>query len=221
MTKLSSDLWRAFRRPRTFLPQEHGGWFLFLTPLAVGLLVARQMNDRGLGFALAALAVFLARQPLDLAIRSLSGTRTRADLPAVLAWLAIYGGLVAGVGGYLLFVQKLWGLIPLAAAGAGLLALQLWAGSTRKARTIWAEVIGTAGLALSAAGGHYAATGAGSPTALALWLLLAGEGVGGVLTRAGDCDDGATRCAPLHSAVKRRAQRMVHRQCPWPRRASR
>jgi hypothetical protein len=65
--------------------------------------------------------------------------------------------------------------------GEGLLALQLWAGSARLARTLWSEVIGAAGLALAAAGAHYAAVGAWTVTAPALWLLLAVVGVGGVL----------------------------------------
>lgn len=173
--------WHSFLEPKTFLPREHGGWFLFLVPLAVGLGVAGEWNGRGLAFAAAALALFLARQPLSLAIQAWRGKRTRADLPALLAWLAIYGGVVAAAGGALLLRDRLWGLLLLGAMGAGLLALQLWATAARRARTLWSEVIGTAGLALAAPGTHYAATGAWSVTAFALWAFMATIGVGGVL----------------------------------------
>lgn len=166
---------------KSLLPKEHGGWFLFLVPLAVGLGVAGQLNGRAIAFIAAALALFFARQPLDMTLRSWRGKRTRADLSAVLAWLAVCALLIALASAYLFFVVRLWGLLPLGIVGAGLLALQLWAGSARLARTLWSEVIGAAGLALAAAGAHYAAVGAWTVTAPALWLLLAVVGVGGVL----------------------------------------
>lgn len=166
---------------KTYLPREHGGWFLFLVPLAVGLGVGWQWNGRGLLFAAAALALFLARQPLDLALKAWRGKRTRADLSALLILLAFYTALVVICGGVLLLRDRLWGLVPLAAAGAGLLALQLWAAAARLARTAWSEVIGTAGLALAASGAHYAAAGRWTVTAPVLWVLMAVVGVGGVL----------------------------------------
>jgi hypothetical protein len=57
----------------------------------------------------------------------------------------------------------------------------LWAGNARRARTLWSEVIGTAGLSLAATGAHYASTGAWTIRAPVLWLLTAIVGVGGVL----------------------------------------
>jgi hypothetical protein len=171
----------AAPRFRAYLPKEHGGWFLFLTPLAVGLAVAWQWNRAALAFVIAGLALFLLRPPLELALKAWRGTRTPSDLPALHAWLFIYGALIAAAGSSLLFLDGRWGLIPLGAIGAGLIGLQLWAANARLARTLWSELIGTAGLSLAAAGAHYAATGAWSVTAVALWLLLAIIGIGGVL----------------------------------------
>ncbi len=163
---------------KTLLPKEHGSWFLFLVPLAVGLGVAGGVNARAGAFVIAALGLFFARQPLDVVWRA---GHTRADMPPALIWLIVCALLVVGAGIYLLPVARLWGLLPLGLAGAGLLALQLWAARARLARTLWSEVIGTAGLALAAAGAHYAATGAWTVTAPVLWLLMAVVGVGGVL----------------------------------------
>lgn len=177
----ASPFGAAFFRPRTFLPQEHGGWFLFLTPLAVGLAVGGAWNGRAAAFVIAALTTFLIRQPLDLALRSLAGKRPRADLPAVATWLGIYAVLAALASGYLLLGARLWGMLPLGVGAAALLGLQLWAAHARLARTAWSEVISTAGLGLSAAGAYYAATGVWSNTPLALWMLTALQGVGGVL----------------------------------------
>lgn len=173
--------WAAFARPQIFLPREHGGWFLFLAPLAVGIGVAGQWNHSALAFAVAALALYMGRRPLELAMRSLQGKRLRDDLPAVLAWLAIYGALAAAAGCALLLSDRLRGLAPLGLAGAGLLALQLWATATRRARTFWSEVIATTGLSLAATGAHYAAAGAWTITAWVLWALMSVIGVGGVL----------------------------------------
>jgi hypothetical protein len=171
----------AAPRFRAYLPKEHGGWFLFLTPLAVGLATAGQWNRAALTFVIAGLALFLIRPPLELALKAWRGTRNRSDLPALHAWLFIYGALIAAAGSSLLFLDGCWGLIPLGGIGAGLLGLQLWTAHARLARTLWSEVIGTAGLSLAAPAAHYAATGAWSVTAGALWLLMAIIGVGGVL----------------------------------------
>ena len=150
-------------------------------PLAVGIGVAGRLNGGAAAFVIAALALFFTRQPLDLALRSWRGKRTRADLPALLIWLAVCGILIGAAGGWLLLRERLWALLPLGIVGGGLLALQLWAGSARLACTLWSEVIGTAGLALAAAGVHYAAIGARTITAPILWALMAIVGVGGVL----------------------------------------
>lgn len=126
----ASPFWAAFFRPPTFLPQEHGGWFLFLTPLAVGLAVGGAWNGRAAAFVVAALATFLIRQPLDLALRSLAGKRPRADLPAVATWLGIYAVLAALAGGYLLLGARLWGMLPLG-GGRGSAARAATVGSPR------------------------------------------------------------------------------------------
>jgi len=170
-------------RARVRVPKEHGGWFLFLTPLAVGLTVAWQWNRAALAFVVAGLAVYLVRPPLELAFKAWRGQRTRVcvRVPALHAWLFIYGALIFLAGGSLVLVDGRWGLIPLGAIGAGLLGLQLWAAHARLARTLWNEVIGTAGLSLAAPAAHYAATGAWSVTAAALWPQMAIIGVGGVL----------------------------------------
>jgi hypothetical protein len=168
-------------RFRTYLPKEHGGWFLFLTPLAVGLAVAWQWNRAALTFVVAGLALFLIRPPLELTLKAWRGARTRDDLPTLHAWLLIYGALILLAGGSLVCLDRRWGLIPLGVLGVALIGLQLWATHARLARTLWGEVIGTAGLSLAAPAAHYAATGAWTRTAAALWLLMAIIGVGGVL----------------------------------------
>jgi hypothetical protein len=175
------DFWRAFTRPRTFLPQDHGSFVLFAAPLAVGIGVGRAWGPRVVAFAVAALALFLLRQPLDLLIRGLRGKRTAADRPAVAAWVGIYTALALAAGAYLLLAVHLWGLLWLIVPAAGIVALQLWASAARQSRAGWNEVIGVAGLGLAAPGAYYVATGAWSATAFALWALAALQGIGGVL----------------------------------------
>lgn len=168
-------------RWKGLLPKEHGGWFLFLVPLAVGLGVAGRFDGRAAAFVITALALFLARRPLDLAIKSWRSKRTRSDLLLPFAWLVVCALSIGIAGAYLLLAARLWGILLLGVVGTGLLALQLWAATARLARTLWSEVIGTAGLALAAPGAHYAATGSWSTTTFALWALMAIVGVGGVL----------------------------------------
>lgn len=69
------------------LPREHGSWSLALEPLAFGLLVAPSLP--GLLFALAVIAAFFARRPLNLAVRESRPARRSAARHAAFVCVGI------------------------------------------------------------------------------------------------------------------------------------
>ncbi len=104
------------------MPKEHGSWSLALEPVALGLLLAPSVAGFCIGTA--ALAGFLARRPLKLALKEHAGERRETALVALsaLTLLAI-AALAIAVGiserGWLVW------LLPSALAGAVFLFFDL------------------------------------------------------------------------------------------------
>jgi hypothetical protein len=154
---------------RVVLPAEHGGWAFLGEPIVLGLLLAPSWA--GACVALAALAGFLARQPLRLFMgdrrrgkrypRTTLAERAFAAL-ALLGAAALAGALVLARGPLL---PALGCAAPLAAAA---LALDLGQRSREAAaETLAALALGGVAAAIALAAGRAA------PFAFALWALLA------------------------------------------------
>ncbi len=154
------------------LPQDHGAWFLFLSPLLIGLVLGGRWNVNTALFVLAALGAFLARQPASILVKALAGRRPRRDARPALRFLALYAALTAiGVGGLLLRGQTY--ILHLAAPGLLVFAWHLWLLSRRRERRqLGVELIGVGVLALSAPAAIWVAEGQYRPYEWWLWFLL-------------------------------------------------
>ena len=151
------------------LPPEHGSWAFLLEPIAVGLLVAP--SAEGAFIAFGAVAVFLARHPLLLALRDRKSGK-RYPRTAICERLALGYALLAALA----FVQVgMKPLLPLVAA-LPLAIIHFRSGG----RSLAAELAGAIAPAATAAA--MAMAGGGSKfTALALWSLLAARAIVSVL----------------------------------------
>jgi hypothetical protein len=151
------------------LPREHGAWAMFLVSLSVGWLVGGRWNAQGIVFALTAAGVFLGRYPLALALKA---QRRRKPLErSLLIWAGIYLA-ISGMGGvWLVSTGQRPGLLAFAPL-AGILSLAYLRQVARRTESsVLGELIGIAGLVLSAPGAYYASTGRFDATAGALWAL--------------------------------------------------
>ena len=152
------------------IPSEHGAWAMWLGPFAVGLGIAWRFNLSVLWALWAMLLLFLARQPMIIFARALSGRRSRSDAFPALIWLAIYGGL-AVIPLTLLIGSGRSALLRLVLPAFPALAWQLWLVTRRAERQMTVELAGSGALALAGPGAYYAATGHFDFTALFVWLL--------------------------------------------------
>ena len=152
------------------LPQDHGSWVFLLSPLLIGLFAAGAWSPASGLLIIAALAAFLMRQPMSVAIKVLSGRRPRRDLTPARFWVLLYGlvGLAALAGliylgfGYLLY---------LAIPGLGVFIWHLLLISRRaERRQIGVEVVGSGVLALAAPAALWVGQGNPNPQG---WLLFA------------------------------------------------
>jgi len=179
---LATDRHRRLFRKQLILPTEHGSWSWLLVPYCVGVLVAGTWNLAALLVLVGGLAGFLIRQPASVAMRVRAGRGRKSDGPLALTWTIFLGSvaLLCLVGLLALGRNDLfWLLIPMAVIFVFYLlaSRQRWA----SIRSLWMEVAGAAGLAAMAPAAYVAATALLDETAWALWALMAGQNVLGVL----------------------------------------
>ena len=79
-----------------FLPQDHGSWVFLLSPLIIGLFAGGSWSIASLFLVVAALAAFLIRQPVTIAVKAYSGRRSRLDLTPARFWIAVYAAVGLG-----------------------------------------------------------------------------------------------------------------------------
>ncbi len=162
---------RRLLRRHYFLPTEHGAWIWWIGPMLIGLAAGERLTRDAVLLGLAALAVFLLRQPAAIGVKALSGRRPRADLPPALFWAVFdlivcvlaLGALVRAGHGRLLF---------LAVPGFLVFAWHLWLVKNRGERgQLGAQLVGAGVLALAAPAAYWVSSGESDIEAWLLWGL--------------------------------------------------
>ncbi len=175
---------------------------MFAVPLGLGALSAGGGGWRVLWLALAALFFFTAREPLLAWWR---GRLRGRPVGGAFTALEIYLALAALSGLPLLVVHRLWGMVPIGLAAAGLLIWNARQAARREERTLATEMIGVAGLTLAGPAAHYAAAGRWTVEAWAVWAVSASYFLGRVFY---------VRLRVLDARGKRRPQKQtVRRRC--------
>ncbi len=165
-----------FRR-HIALPAEHGAWVFILSPLLIGLFAGGKLSTASMYLIIAAMAAFLIRQPITIAIKAYSGRRSRRDLPAARLWMLVYGilGLLALYG---LVSEGYAALVILALPGIPVFVWHLYLVSRRmERRQAGVEVVGSGVLALAAPAAYWVGVGVpnlGSPDPVLHNLIIPG-----------------------------------------------
>lgn len=166
MTKSNSIL-----RTIIALPQDHGSWVFILTPLTIGLFAGESFTVASIALIIAAMAAFLIRQPVSMAVKAFSGRRSRADLPAAGFWIIVYGVILSASIALLVYSGHTV-LLYLGLPAAPVFAWHLWLVSRREERRqAGIEILATGVLALAAPAAFWVGTGGYHPTGWLLWIL--------------------------------------------------
>jgi len=164
-------MWKSYFRKQIFLPQDHGFWVVIFSPLLIGLFAGKTFSVESFYLVIAAIAAFLVRQPITIAIKSYSGRRPRTNLAAARFWIITYGliillavlGLIRAGFAYLFF---------LAVPGGPVFAWHLWLVSKREERKqVNVEIIATGVLALAAPAAFWVGIHHYDPAGWWLWAL--------------------------------------------------
>jgi hypothetical protein len=164
-------------RYRLILPSEHGSWSLTFVPFIIGAGVGGLTPAPGalpatLLCLITVLALFLARQPLNLWLRITRGRGRRSDRPTALFWSAALLIIAALSGAGMLALGRravLWLALPALITLITTLTLTAVLGPRR----LITELIGVAGLALSAPAAIIAMTGHLDALTAIIWALSA------------------------------------------------
>lgn len=160
----------SYFRRHIALPTDHGSWVFLFSPLLIGLFAGQRWSSATFFLVLGAIAAFLIRQPVTVAVKVFSNRRARTDLPAAWFWIAVYAilGLIAAAG---LAWHGFSYLLILAVPGVPVFAWHLWLVSRREERRqAGVEVVATGVLALSAPAAYW--VGVGSLDPAGWWLAL-------------------------------------------------
>lgn len=144
---------------------------MFSVPLVIGLIVAGVWQWRSVWLILAALGLYLLRFPIDTVIKTRK--RPNTDRTWLIRWGLVYGAITAVSGGWLIVIDRLYGLLTLGALGVALLLYHWRLVDRRQEMSVRGELSGIFGLALGAPMAYYTATGQLNWTAAALWLVTA------------------------------------------------
>jgi len=139
-------------------PREHGAWGILLVPFATGAGVSGVFDGKTLLLLVSVLGFYLARTSF---------------LRRQWRWLAVLLGVSLAAAAPLLLVWQRWWLAALAAV-----AVPLAARPTRQSLSV--QLLGVAGLTLTAPAAWYVGTGRLGAMAALLWLLNAIYFAGGV-----------------------------------------
>ncbi len=162
---------RLFRKTIAF-PQEHGTWAFLLSPLIIGIAVGKTWTSNTTLLVIGVLAAFMARQPVVILAKIWGKRRPRADLPAALFWMALYG-FIAFVAGVILVARGYAFLVYLAVPAVFVLLWYLYLIRNRaERRQLGLEIVGSGALALAAPAALWVARGHYDPLGWALWLLV-------------------------------------------------
>jgi hypothetical protein len=161
----------AYFRKQIFLPQDHGSWVFIFSPLLVGLFAGKYFGAASVFLVIAAVAAFLLRQPVTMAVKAYSGRRGKTDLPAARFWIVVYSIII-----FVALLGLIWAgflyVLFLAVPGAPVFAWHLWLVSKREERRqVNVEIIATGVLALAAPAAYWVGIGRYDPLGWWLWAL--------------------------------------------------
>lgn len=162
---------KTYLRKHFALPMEHGSWIWLIGPLLVGIAAGGRLSLDLVPLIVAALFLFLIRQPINIFVKALSGRRARSDWKPALFWSAIYSIIIA-VATYLLIQRGHTLLLWLALPGLPVFGWHLWLVAKREdRRQMLLEMIGSGVLALAAPAAYWVTGGEENTIALLVWVL--------------------------------------------------
>ncbi len=165
------------------LPREHGSWGMLLLPFLSATLLTRSVSFAFVPAILAAVALFLVREPLlVLARQRFVWRQARPETGVARRTLLIAFSALLFSGLWLMSLVPLAWLVGLAAGAFVLTGTSVYVAFRNWQRSALMQIIGAAGLSGSAVLAYLAGGLAPDRTLFLLWIVYVVHGTGSVLT---------------------------------------
>jgi hypothetical protein len=154
------------------VPADHGSWVFLASPLLIGVFTGGGFDTPTIYLVVASICGFLVRQPITIAVKVLSGRRSRDDLSAALFWIAVYSTVgLLHVAGLVIrgFEYVLYLAVPAVPVFSWFLYL---VGRRAERRQMLLEVLASGALALSAPAAMWVGLGSYDSRGWLLWVLM-------------------------------------------------
>lgn len=167
---MTTSLTQTYLRRHIALPGEHGSWVFILSPLLIGLFAGGRWTAGSISLIVAAMAAFLIRQPITIAVKAYTKRRSQRDLPTAWFWIVVYG--LIGLAAFALLAAQGFGyLLILALPGVPVFIWHLYLVSKRaERRQAGVEIVASGVLALAAPAAYWVSVGRPDPVG---WWLFA------------------------------------------------
>lgn len=169
-------------RSTSFIPREHGAWGILGQSFLAGLILAKGVTWLTLPAAAAVLLLFLLREPLIfLGRQEFVWKNPNEDTPAArrLVWIYV---LLLIPSGCLLLAGLPWRIVAsLGVPAFLLLAASTWLTVKNRQRSVWFQVVSSAGLNASALLAWVSVRPAIELPILTLWAILSAHATAAVL----------------------------------------
>jgi hypothetical protein len=174
---------RAAHLPGPWLvPREHGAWAMLLFPFCSALVLARAWSWRALPAVVAAVGVFVLKEPLlVLARQAWIWKEPRPEAAAARRFLLAYGALTLLAGAWLCFAIRPLVLLGLGAAAIALTGLAVYLALENRPRAVLLQLGSALGLSGSALLAWLALRPALTPAVWWLWAAHAGHSTASLL----------------------------------------
>ena len=163
-------------------PREHGAWAMLLMPFVSAAILARNWTWETLPALLAALAVFVLREPLVVLLRQrYVWTQPHPEAAAARRTLWVAGLALVFAGGWLMVrLPAVW-VLTLGGLAAGLAAVSVYGSLRNRQRSVPLQVFAAIGLSSSALLVYLAAGCTPDTAVLLLWTAHVVESAGSLL----------------------------------------
>ena len=155
------------------LPREHGAWAMVYVPFVLGVLVGGQISLPVLLLLISTSVIFISRESLLVWWRARNRGRQSQQARQAGKLLAAYSVIAIGCGAPLIFVYRLYWLLPLLVVGLTLLLINGKQATEFEERSTRSEVMAIVGLTMAAPAAYYVGRSDWDQTAWWLWALNA------------------------------------------------
>lgn len=158
---------------KPIIPKEHGAWTMLFMPFFISSGVAWCFDIKMVFTCFSILFLYLIRKPIEELIRyDVLSTNIQLTRKNIYFWLIVYGSLAVLLVTPLFYKYNLKGLLPFGFLFFLFLLMNVIKLKSGKKKSMYGDLVGIAGLCMTAPAGYYVATGKINRFNFLIWCVV-------------------------------------------------